>query len=488
MDDTEGSGPTARRVGSGSSDKPATGRPKAKATGVAEPTVTAKAAAAGGATKRARATKSAPAIKSAPATKSAPAGRGAAPHASDGAELTRGPERGQWRLARGRALYSRRIQRANERWPLATRAVAGLLSHPELVLAALGRSEPVERDGRVLNRGVQALLELAARFDGAQGGAEGGDQPGDPVVMRAQLRRTTKLAMPIRTDVHAWGRVVPGPEGAPAVPLRMYRQYGSGLGLGGDGQLLPGIVFYHGGSWITGDLDTHDATCRLLAATARCLVVAVDYRLAPEHPFPAAVDDAVAAYRWVQRHAGELGIDRRQVGVMGDSAGGNLAAVVALEARAGGSVAVDDVLPPVAQGLIYPAVDARLDTDTLRHLAEGLFLTREAVEQARRLYLPDPADWTAWRASPLLAEDHRGVAPALVVTAGFDPLRDDGANYAGALRAAGVEVEYRCYDDQIHGFMGMGVLPDTLGLATEVCDAMGRLVRRSAGQGIPTQR
>ena len=185
-------------------------------------------------------------------------------------------------------------------------------------------------------------------------------------------------------------------------------------------------------------------------------------------------------FRSIQGHADELGIDRRRVGVMGDSAGGNLAAVVALETRPGGGGSTDGVLPPVAQGLIYPAVDARLGTESVRSMADGFFLTREGMEQSRRHYLPDPADWEDWRASPLLAEDHRGVAPALVVTAGFDPLRDDGANYAEALRSAGVDVEYRCYDDQVHGFMGMGVLPDSLALAIEVSDAMGRLVRRSS--------
>jgi acetyl esterase len=352
--------------------------------------------------------------------------------------------------------------------------VAGLLSHPELVLGALGRREPVERDGRVLNRGVQAMIELANRFDRRPDA----EQPADPVAMRRQMSFSARLAMPVRTDVHAWGRVVPGPEGAPPLPIRIYRQFGSGLGLGGPGRLLPAVVYYHGGGWVTGDLDTHDASCRMLAAVARCVVVAVDYRLAPEHPFPAAADDALAAYVWVQRHAGLLGVDPRQVGVMGDSAGGNLAAVVALDARAASGSVADDVLPPVAQGLVYPAVDARLGTDSLRTLAEGFFLTRTSVEQFRGLYLPDASDWTAGRASPLLAADHRGVAPALVVTAGFDPLRDDGSNYADALRQAGVEVEYRCYDDQVHGFLGMGILPDSLALATEVFDAMGRLVRR----------
>ena len=357
--------------------------------------------------------------------------------------------------------------------------MAGLLSRPEVVLRALGTTDPVERDGRVLNRGVQALLELATRLEGGAPGPDGATQAVDPATMRAQLRRTTHLAMPSRTDIHAWDRLVPGPEGAPPVPVRIYRQYGSGLGIGGGGHLLPGIVYYHGGSWTTGDLDTHDASCRMLAAVARCLVVAVDYRLAPEHPFPAAVDDAVAAYDWVQRHADELGVDPHRVGVMGDSAGGNLAAVVALEARDGGRLA-DDVLPPAAQGLIYPVVDARLETETIATLSEGFFLTAVAMEEARARYLPRSEDWTTWRASPLLAEDHRGVAPALVVTAGFDPLRDDGSNYAEALRSAGVPVEYRCYDDQVHGFMGMGILADSLALATEVCDAMGRLLRRSA--------
>ena len=477
MDDTPARGPSARRTTPGASAKPAPARANTKARANAKdgvPKGDAKTTRAKPTASRAGGRRTRP-VAAATATA---AGGGAGPGPEPNSGSGPGSDRGPWRGSRHRAIYSRRIQRANERWPLAARGVAGLLSRPELVLAILGKREPVERGGRVLNRGVQALLELASRFDGGRSGPDGGAQPADPVVMRTQLRRTTHLAMPVRTDVHTWDRLVPGPEGAPPIPVRIYRQYGSGLGIGGDRRLPPAIVYYHGGSWVTGDLDTHDAGCRLLAATARCLVVAVDYRLAPEHPFPAGVDDAVAAYSWVQRHTDELGIDPHRVGVVGDSAGGNLAAVVALEARAGGPVG--DVLPPAAQGLIYPAVDARLTTETVRSLADGFFLTSQGMEQARRLYLPDPEDWTAWRASPLLAEDHRGVAPALVVTAGFDPLRDDGTNYAEVLRAAGVPVEYRCYDDQIHGFMGMGFLPDSLALATEVCDAMGRLLRRSA--------
>jgi acetyl esterase len=209
-------------------------------------------------------------------------------------------------------------------------------------------------------------------------------------------------------------------------------------------------------------------------------VVAVDYRLAPEHPFPAAVDDALAAYTWVHRHGAELGIADGQVGVMGDSAGGNLAAVVAQQTRKGGRGSHADVPPPVVQGLIYPVVDARFETVSMKTLADGFLLTRATMEYFRQVYLPDRADWMEAEASPLLASDLGRLAPALVVTAGFDPLRDDGVAYADALVAAGVDVEYRCYDDQIHGFMVMGILADSLSLATEVCDAMGRLMRRSA--------
>jgi acetyl esterase len=377
-------------------------------------------------------------------------------------------------------LYNRRLQRTNERWPLATRLGSALFSRPGLVLGLTGGRSPVERDGRVLNRSVQALLALVNRMDGFSDGPADATQADDPAAMRTQLTRMARLAMPVRTDVHVTGRVIPGPEGAPDLLVRVYRQYGTGIGptSGGRGR-PPAIVYYHGGGWVTGDLDSHDASCRLLAAVSGCVVVAVDYRLAPEDPFPAAVDDALAAYSWVQRHSDDLGFAPGQVGVMGDSAGGNLAAVVALETRSGNGAGAPDVSPPVAQGLVYPAVDARFGTESFRTVGDGFFLNRAGMEFFRGTYLPDRADWETARVSPLLAADHRGLAPALIVTAGFDPLRDDGANYAAALGEAGVEVEYRCYDDQVHGFFGMGLLPDSWALATEVCDAMGRLMRRS---------
>ena len=367
---------------------------------------------------------------------------------------------------------------------MAGQALARAFRHPEMMLGAMGRRAPVERDGRVLNRSVQAMIEMADRFGGVTDGPPDADGPPDVAALRSQLRRAAKAVMPIRTDVHVSGRLIPGPDGAPEIPVRIYRQYGSGLGSGPDGRIsLPAIVYFHGGGWVVGDLESHDASCRMLAAVSHCLVVAVDYRLAPEHPYPAAVEDALAAYRWVHQNHQELGTAPGQVGVMGDSAGGNLAAVVAQEHRVGSGAAAPDVPPPVAQGLVYPALDARLDSPSMRSMGSGLFLTRTNMEFYRRQYLPRRSDWEAVRVSPLLAEEVSGLAPALIVTAGFDPLRDDGSRYAEKLRAAGVEVEYRCYDDQIHGFMGMGILADSLALATEVCDAMGRMMRRLAPIG-----
>jgi acetyl esterase len=394
---------------------------------------------------------------------------------------------GSWRSRnRNRSLYNRRIQRDDEQWPLAGQALARLFRHPEVALAAIGKRAPLERDGRVLNRSIQAMIEMADRFGGMTDGPPDADGPPDVAAMRSQLRRKARAVMPVRTDVHVSGRLIPGPEGAPEIPVRVYRQYGSGLGTGPDGRTsLPAIVYLHGGGWVCGDLETHDASCRMLAAVSRCLVVAVDYRLAPEHPYPAAVEDALAAYRWVHVHHEELGISPGQVGVMGDSAGGNLAAVVAQELRAGSGGTGPDVPPPLAQGLVYPALDARLDSPSMHSMSSGLFLTRANMEYYRRQYLPRRSDWEAVRASPLLATDVSGLAPALIVTAGFDPLRDDGSRYADKLRQAGVEVEYRCYDDQIHGFMGMGILADSLALATEVCDAMGGMMRRSASIDAP---
>jgi len=227
-----------------------------------------------------------------------------------------------------------------------------------------------------------------------------------------------------------------------------------------SGTALPVLVFYHGGGWVIGDLDTHDVQCRQITAEAGITVVAVDYRLAPEHKFPAAVDDAWAATRWVVAHASELGVDARRVAVAGDSAGGNLAAVVAIMARDAGGPAI------ALQVLIYPVTDVGAESKSYRDFAEGYMLTRDGMRWFTNHYLKSPGEAQDWRVSPLRAASLAGLPPALVITAGFDPLRDEGAAYASRLTDAGVQVDYINYGGMIHGFMPMGKLISTGNRAT----------------------
>ena len=229
----------------------------------------------------------------------------------------------------------------------------------------------------------------------------------------------------------------------------------------------PLLVFFHGGGWVSGDLDSHDPACRFLAERSGVRVLSVDYRLAPEHPFPAAYDDALTAYRWVVEHAESLGADPRRLAVGGDSAGGTLAATTAI-------VAAREGLPLARQLLIYPGTDMRGGTDSRRLFGEGLFLTQGFMDFVKESYTPDPATWATPEASPLLAEVPPGLAPAYVVTAGFDPLRDEGEAYARRLADAGVEVELRRFPDQIHGFINVvGVHGTARAAAAEVAARFG---------------
>jgi acetyl esterase len=228
-----------------------------------------------------------------------------------------------------------------------------------------------------------------------------------------------------------------------------------------SGEVLPALVYFHGGGWTIGDLDTHDVLCRQLVNGARCAVFSVDYRLAPEAPFPAAVEDCLAATRFVFEKSGSLKIDVSRIAVGGDSAGGNLAAVVALHRQ----------MPLAFQLLIYPATDQRCDTDSHRRNGEGYLLTREGIEFFRGCYLPEKKHWADWRASPLLAASHAGLPPAFIITAGYDPLRDEGREYAERLAQAGVEVAYREYSDMVHGFLLFGGVLDTANTAVADCCA-----------------
>jgi acetyl esterase len=251
------------------------------------------------------------------------------------------------------------------------------------------------------------------------------------------------------------------------VPLRLYRPLGSRADA-----LLPVLLYFHGGGWTMGDLDTHDVLCRQLANGAGCALVAVDYRLGPEHRFPAAVDDCVAATRWVHGNAAALGLDAQRLAVGGDSAGGNLAAVVAIAERDAAASAAARIR---FQLLIYPATDMRRGAPSHRQLGQGYLLTQDTLAYFHDHYIDDAAHDLDWRASPLLHPDLRKLPPALVLTAGYDPLRDEGLAYAQRLSEAGVRATHLCFERQIHGFITMGRVIDEANEAVAVCaDALRR--------------
>lgn len=234
----------------------------------------------------------------------------------------------------------------------------------------------------------------------------------------------------------------------------------------------PVLVYYHGGGWVIGGLDTHDVVCRTLCRDSGCAVLSVDYRMGPEHRFPAAVVDAHAAVRWVREHGAAHGLDATRVALGGDSAGGNLAAVTAIAMRRAGEA------PARLQLLIYPATDMRAVAPSHQANGQGYLLTADTIAYFRGHYVPEPAQWTDWRVSPLLAEDLSHLPPALVLTAGFDPLRDEGRQYADALSAAGVATQYVCFERQIHGFITMGRVIDEASTALSLCASA---LRRALG-------
>jgi acetyl esterase len=276
-----------------------------------------------------------------------------------------------------------------------------------------------------------------------------------PAEARAWYRERRSFSQPApRAMAEVCELSAPGPNGP--IPLRLYRP-------AGVASPAPTLVYFHGGGWVIGDLDTHDVLCRELAEDGRCVVVAVDYRMGPEHRFPAAPDDCLAATRWVMAQAGALGLDAARFAVGGDSAGGNLAAVVSLAWRDAG-----DATPLKFQLLIYPATDMRAIAPSHTSNGQGYVLTSDTIAYFQRHYL-DGDQLTDWRASPLLAANLAKLPPALVLTAGFDPLRDEGRQYADALSAAGSTAQYVCFERQIHGFITMGRIVDEANVAVGLC-------------------
>ena len=334
-----------------------------------------------------------------------------------------------------------------------------ILSSPRL------RRRLLARASAELDAGLDPDLAVLAALDRRTGDSQVWRRT--PVAARRHMRTSVTLvedfardrAVPVRALTVAGA---PGPR-----PARAYTPADLSTP-------SPALVFFHGGGWVTGDLDTHDGLCRKLAALGRVRVIAVDYRLAPEHPYPAAVDDAVAAYRDVVARADELGVRRDRLGVTGDSAGGNLSAVVALAVRA-------DPHPPALQALLYPATDLTCACPSHQRLADAFILNARAIRWYRGHYLgpePSAARLREPMLSPLHAPDLAGVAPAYVLTAGFDPLRDEGDAYADRLRAAGVEVEVHDEPALVHGFLLLTGVSPACAVATDaICARVGARLR-----------
>jgi acetyl esterase len=254
-----------------------------------------------------------------------------------------------------------------------------------------------------------------------------------------------------------------GPYGT--MPLRLYKPL---VPMAGDNDRLPALVFLHGGGWTIGDIDTYDTLCRQLANQSNCAVVSVDYRLGPEHRFPAAVDDSIAALRWIHAHADSLGLDASRIAIGGDSAGGNLATVAAIDARDNGGPRLSFQL------LIYPATDMRCVAASHATNGKGYLLTSDTIRYFQDHYIDDRRHTLDWRASPLLHDDLSRLPPALVLTAGYDPLLDEGQMYAQRMSEAGTRTTCICFSRQIHGFITMGKVIDEANAAVELCAAQLR--------------
>jgi acetyl esterase/lipase len=314
---------------------------------------------------------------------------------------------------------------------------------------------PPHLDGQELAPDIQMLLRLAA-LEGEFSLVEGRTVE--------QARAENLAGVPVVTGPpRPMARIeeigIPGPAGE--IGARLY------VALSAPPPPQPLLVYYHGGGWVIGDLETHDGVCRFLAEHSGCRVLSVDYRLAPEHPFPAPIEDAVAAFAWAAEHVDNLGVDPARIAVGGDSAGANLSAAVCLQARDAGGPR------PAMQLLLYPPTDAAGGQASREIFAEGFLLTRNDMDWFEAHYLPEGCDHEDPRVSMMRAKDVSGLPPAYVATAGFDPLRDEGETYAEQMRAAGVKVALQRHPGLIHGFANLtAICPSARAAMLEAAGAL----------------
>lgn len=341
--------------------------------------------------------------------------------------------------------------------PLQAAALRRVMRLPPPVLRKLAGGPAPEVDGQRLAAEVELLLSLLS--------LAGEPMPTDSV---ERARRETSITWPAL-----------GPKSPPMETVEdTFISNGAGAPMRlrcyiprGVSEPSPALLYFHGGGWVLGDVDTHDPVTRCLASDARIPVFSLDYRLAPEHPFPSGIEDAQAAFGWLHKNAPRYGVDPGRIAVGGDSAGGNFAAVTCQQLLSRGEAM------PHAQLLLYPGTDFRLQTRSMRVFAKGYVLERANVDWYRERYFGDQDPTLDPRGSPLLAPSFEGLPSAVIVTAGFDVLRDEGEAYADALRNAGVSVEYWCARDQIHGFANMaGVVPGARLALREAATKLKRLL------------
>lgn len=334
---------------------------------------------------------------------------------------------------------------------LVARALLRAPVEPLYALAARSSSPVV--DGKRLDDKTRYLLSLTALV-----GPPSPDTVSPSEARAEYVKRGGTVAPPRRRLARVTDVDIPGPAGS--IRARVYVPFAKA-------RALPALVYFHGGGWVLGNIDTHDRLCRVIADDAECVVVSIDYRLAPENKFPAAVNDARAAFTWVVEQSASLGVDEKRIAIGGDSAGGNLAAVTTI-------AGVQNQCPvPAYQLLIYPVTDLACDAKSYEKFADGYFLTRNLMFWFRSHYLPEESVLADPQASPMRAELRRPLPPALVITAGFDPLLDEGYEYARKMRAVGTEVTYRCHESLIHGFANMtGAIPAARSALAEATTAL----------------